>query len=122
MSFISIISHLFGNKAQRDMKEIQPYVEKIKAQYEQVDKLSNDELRARSQQLMDLIQERVRDKKSRIAELKAGIEDVDIDKREKIYDEVDKLEKEIKETYKQVLDEILPEVFAIVKSAARRFA
>ena len=122
MSFISIISHLFGNKAQRDMKEIQPYVEQIKAQYEQVDKLSNDELRARSQQLMDLIQERVRDKKNRIAELKAGIEDIEIDKREKIYNEVDKLEKEIKETYKQVLDEILPEVFAIIKSTARRFA
>ncbi|MCQ2348022.1 MAG: preprotein translocase subunit SecA [Paludibacteraceae bacterium] len=122
MSFISIISSLFGNKAERDMKEIQPYVDQIKAIYPKVDALSNDDLRARSQALMDQIQERVKDKKARIAELKAGIEDLEIDKREKVYDEVDKLEKEIKETYKAVLDEILPEVFAIVKSTARRFA
>ncbi|MCQ2311180.1 MAG: preprotein translocase subunit SecA [Paludibacteraceae bacterium] len=122
MSFISIISSLFGNKAERDMKEIQPYVEQIKAVYPQIDALSNDDLRARSQALMDQIQERVKDKKNRIAELKAGIEDLEIDKREKIYDEIDKLEKEIKDNYKAVLDEILPEVFAIVKSTARRFA
>ena len=56
MSFISIISHLFGNKAQRDMKEIQPYVEQIKAQYEQVDKLSNDELRAKTQEIKNQVQ------------------------------------------------------------------
>ncbi|MBQ0154578.1 MAG: preprotein translocase subunit SecA [Bacteroidales bacterium] len=122
MSFISIISSLFGNKAQRDMKEIQPYVEQIKTAYEQIDQLDNDQLRARSQALMQHIQDRVKDKKARIAELKAGIEELEIDQREKVYNEVDKIEKDIQDTYKQVLDEILPEVYAIVKSTARRFA
>ena len=121
MTFLEIITKLFGNKAQKDMRAIQPYVDKIKAEYEKIDKLSNDELRARSAALMAKVADRVADKKARIAELKAGIEELDIDKREKVYNEVDKLEKEIKEAYKVVLDEILPEAYAIVKSTARRF-
>ena len=121
MTFLEIITKLFGNKAQKDMRAIQPYVDKIKAEYEKIDKLSNDELRARSAALMVKVADRVADKKARIAELKAGIEELDIDKREKVYNEVDKLEKEIKEAYKVVLDEILPEAYAIVKSTARRF-
>ncbi len=104
------------------MKEIQPYVEQIKTAYEQIDQLDNDQLRARSQALMQQIQDRVKDKKARIAELKAGIEVLEIDQREKVYNEVDKIEKDIQESYKQVLDEILPEAYAIVKSTARRFA
>ena len=122
MNFLALITKLFGNKAQKDMRAIQPYVDKIKAEYEKIDQLSNDELRARSAALMAKIAERVADKKARIAELKANIEELEIDKREKVYNEVDKLEKEIKENYKQVLDEILPEAYAIVKSTARRFA
>ena len=122
MSFIELITKLFGNKAQKDMREIMPYVEQIKAVYSEIDNLSNDALRERSAALMTQIQDRVRAKKDRIAELKAGIEGLDIDKREKIYDEVDKLEKEIKADYQEVLKEILPQVFAIVKSTARRFA
>lgn len=122
MNFLALITKLFGNKAQKDMRAIQPYVDKIKAEYEKIDQLSNDELRARSAALMAKIAERVADKKARIAELKTNIEELEIDKREKVYNEVDKLEKEIKENYKQVLDEILPEAYAIVKSTARRFA
>ena len=121
MSILEIITKLFGNKAQKDMRAIQPVVDKIKAEYEKIDQLSNDELRARSAALMAKIAERVADKKARIAELKSNIEELEIDKREKVYNEVDKLEKEIKESYKQVLDEILPEAYAIVKSTARRF-
>ena len=122
MNFLELITKLFGNKAQKDMRAIQPVVDKIKAEYEKIDQLSNDELRARSAALMAKIADRVADKKARIAELKANIEELEIDKREKVYNEVDKLEKEIKENYKQVLDEILPEAYAIVKSTARRFA
>ena len=122
MSILEIITKLFGNKAQKDMRAIQPVVNKIKAEYEKIDQLSNDELRAHSAALMAKVAERVADKKARIAELKANIEELEIDKREKVYNEVDKLEKEIKENYKQVLDEILPEAYAIVKSTARRFA
>ena len=122
MNFIEIITKLFGNKAQKDMRAIQPVVDQIKAAYESIDALSNDELRARSWALMDKLQAAVADKKARIAELKASIEGTPIEKREKIYNEVDKLEKEIKDKYEEVLTEILPEAYAIVKSTARRFA
>ncbi len=122
MNFLEIITKLFGNKAQKDMRAIQPIVDQIKAEYEKIDALSNDELRAHSWALMDKLQAAVADKKARIAELKASIEGTPIEKREKIYNEVDKLEKEIKEVYERVLNEILPEAFAIVKSTARRFA
>ena len=122
MGLVEFITKLFGNKSQKDMREIMPYVEKIKAVFDEIDGLSNDELRGRSAALMAHIQERVADKKARIVELKANIENLEIDKREKVYNEVDRLEKEIKEAYENVLREILPEVFAIVKSTARRFS
>ena len=122
MNFLQIITKLFGNNSQKDMRAIAPYVEQIKAAYADIDALSNDELRARSHALMDKIQAAVSDKKARIAELKNGIEDLEIDQREKVYNEVDKLEKEIKDDYKAILIDILPEAFAIVKSTARRFA
>ena len=122
MGLVEFITKLFGNKSQKDMREIMPYVEKIKLVYEEIDALSNDDLRARSAALMARIQERVADKKARIVELKANIEDLEIDKREKVYNEVDRIEKDIKSAYEDVLREILPEAFAIVKSTARRFS
>ncbi|MBQ7192413.1 MAG: preprotein translocase subunit SecA [Paludibacteraceae bacterium] len=122
MSILSFITKIFGNKSEKDMREVQPYVEKIKAAYEVIDTLSNDDLRARSEALMKKIADYVAAQKQRIAELKAGIEETPIDQREKIYDEVDKLEKEVKDRYKEVLLDVLPEAFAIIKSTARRFA
>ena len=122
MNFIQLITKLFGNKAQKDMRAIMPYVEKIKAAYTEIDALSNDELRARSQALMDKIQAHVADKKQKITDLKASIESLEIEQREKVYNEVDRLEKEIKTDYETILDEMLPEAFAIVKSTAHRFA
>ncbi len=122
MNFLEIITKLFGNKAQKDMRAIQPIVDIIKAKYDEIDTLSNDALRERSHALMDQIQAAVADKKNRIAELKASIEGMEIDRREKIYNEVDKLETEIKKQYEKSLEEILPDAFAIVKSTARRFA
>ena len=122
MNFLEIITKLFGNKQEKDIRAIQPIVDQVKAAYATIDALSNDELRAHSWALMDKLQTAVADKKARIAELKASIEETPIEKREKIYNEVDKLEKEIKDQYEIILKEILPEAFAIVKSAARRFA
>ncbi|MCI5681677.1 MAG: preprotein translocase subunit SecA [Paludibacteraceae bacterium] len=122
MNFIQLITKLFGNKSQKDMREIMPYVEKIKAAYTEIDALSNDELRVRSQALMDKIQARVAYKKQKINDLKASIESLEIEQREKVYNQIDSLEKEIKDDYKAVLMEILPEAFAIVKSTAHRFA
>ncbi len=122
MNFIQLITKIFGNKSQKDMRAIMPYVEKIKAAYSEIDALDNDALRARSAALMEKIRLRVADKKQRIADLRASIESLEIDQREKVYSEIDKLEKEIKEDYQTVLNEVLPEAFAIVKSTARRFA
>ena len=122
MNIIEFITKLFGNKAQKDMREIQPYVDQVKAVYPEIDALSNDALRARSQALMDKIASTVAPQKTKIAELRASIEALEIDKREKVYQQIDDLEKEIKEQYKVILMELLPEAFAIVKSTARRFA
>ena len=122
MGFNDVLKKLFGNKAQRDLKEIEPYVERIKQAYEQIEKLSNDELRGRTESIKQRIQDYVQAERDRIAQLKSQIETTEINQREKIYDEVDKLEKEITDKYEKVLDEVLPEAFAIMKDTARRFA
>ena len=121
MGFTDVLSKLFGNKAQRDLKEITPYIDKIKAVYPEIQKLTNDQLRERTEQLKTRIAEYVAAEKKRIAELKASVESTEIDEREKIYQEVDKLEKEITSKYEDVLLEVLPEAFAIMKDTARRF-
>ena len=122
MGFNDVLKKFFGNKAQRDLKEIEPYVEKVKLAYASIKNLSNDELRAKSEALKQQIKEFVAPEIARIAELKASIEDVEINLREKIYAEVDKLEKEVTEKYEVVLEEILPVAFAIIKDTARRLS
>lgn len=122
MGFIEFLSKLFGNKSQRDLKEIMPYVEKIQAVYPEIQQLSHDELRARTEAIKQRIVDFVAPEKEQIAAHKASVEETPIEKREKIYREIDRLEKEIKEKYEKILNEVLPEVFAIVKDTARRFA
>lgn len=120
MGFNDFLGKILGNKSQRDLKEITPYVDKIKAVYSEIASLSNDELRAHTETIKTRIQDYVAAEVARVAELKASIEDTEIDLREKIYTEVDKLEKEITAKYEEVLDEVLPEVFSIMKDTARR--
>ena len=122
MGFLDFISKLFGNKASRDANEIRPWVEKIKAVYPQISVLSNDELRERSAALKAKIQGTVTEERRRIEELKASIEGTEIEKREAIFNQIDKLEKEVLEKLDKALDEALPEAFAIVKDTARRFS
>ena len=121
MGWNDFISKIIGNKAQRDIKEIEPVVKRVKAAYGEIEKLSNDELRARTKELEKRIQEYVSDEKAQIAQLKESIESIDLDKRETIWNQVDKLEKEVTEKYEKVLDEVLPEAFSIMKDTARRF-
>ena len=121
MGFNSFISKLFGNKASRDMREIQPWVEKIKAAHPRIQAMSNDELRAASEALKQKIQGSVVNERAKIAELKASIEDTELEKREAIFNQIDKLEKEVLEIIDKELDAALPEAFAIVKDTARRF-
>ena len=122
MGFNDFLSKLFGNKSQRDLKEIMPYVDKIKAVYPEIEKLSNDQLRDRTEAIKRRIADYVAEEKKRIIVLKESVESTPIDQREEIYTEVDKLEKNIADKYENVLLEVLPEVFAIVKDTARRFA
>ncbi len=121
MGWNDFISKIIGNKAQRDLNEINPVVKKVQAAYGEIEELSNDELRARTKELEKRIQEYVSDEKAQIEELKAGIEAIDLDKRETVWNQVDKLEKEVTEKYEKVLDEVLPEAFSIMKDTARRF-
>ena len=122
MNFTKILKSLFGDKSSRDMKLIQPLVEKAKSFTPQVEAMSNDELRARTKAIQQQVQQSAKEQKEKIAQLKATIEDTPIDERETIFNQIDKLEKEALEVYEKALDEVMFEVFAIVKETARRFA
>lgn len=122
MGFLDFLSKLFGNKSQRDLKEITPWVDKIKLIYEEVQSLSHDELRQRTAQLRQQIQDYVAEDRQRIDELKASVSGKSLDERESIWREVDREEKAILDKMEEILDEILPTAFAIIKDTARRFA
>ncbi len=122
MNFNKILKSLFGDKSTRDMKLIQPLVEKVKAVSPQIESLDNDALRERTKVLQKQVQDSANEQKARIAELKATIENTPIDERADIFAQIDKIEKEVLEIYEDALNEVMPEVFAIVKETARRFA
>ena len=123
MSFInSIIKVFVGDKSQKDVKALQPYLNKIKTFETSLMSLSHDELRARTAYFKEKIKEARADKDAKIAALKAEVENIeDIDKREDLYDAIDSLEKEAYEISEKTLLEILPEAFSVVKETARRF-
>ena len=118
-----LIKFFFGSKADKDRKEIEPYLQKIKAIYPTIEALSNDELRARSTGLMKQIADYIADDEARIVELKAKLEkpEISLDEKEKISKEIDDTTKRIDDKIEVKLDEILPEAFAIMKDTARRF-
>ena len=121
MGFNDIMTKLFGNKAQRDIKAIRPFVEKINKIYPEMAALSNDELRAKTQELKQEIQDSAADLRKEIDEIKAQIEQTEIQDRAPLFEKVDKLEAQILEVYDHKLDEIMPTVYAIVKDTCRRF-
>lgn len=122
MGLNDFLKKIFGNKSQRDLKEIQPYVDKITAIYPEIEALSNDELRARTQAVMQRLQDAVATDREEIAKLKEGIEDLEVEEREKNWEEIDRLEKAIIDKYEEILDESIPEVFAIIKNTGYRFS
>ena len=122
MDINKFLSRLFGNKSTRDMKLIQPWVNKVKEASESIEKLSNDGLRGKTKELQQTIQASADDIKEKIAALNAKIEDTPIEDREVIFNQIDKLEKEVLERYEEALNAALPDAFAIVKETARRFA
>ena len=123
MALVDIIKKVFGTKSERDMKQVKPILDKVLAAYDSIDKLSNDELRARTEELKKKIRECEAPFEKRVAEIKEDLEkDIPVDKKESLATESDKLVKDEDAEIEKVLNEILPEAFAIMKSTARRFA
>ena len=123
MALVDIIKKVFGTKSDRDMKKIRPILEKVLAAYETVDKLDNDGLRAHSAELKRRLREVEKPFEDRIAEIKLQLEsDIPVSQKEQLATESDKLVKDEDTAIEKMLDEILPEAFAIMKSTARRFA
>ena len=123
MGLAEIFKKLFGTKADRDMKTIRPILDKVLAAYAEIDALSDDQLRAKTLELKAFVADKIAADEKRIAEIKLELEgDIDIDQKEKLATESDKLTKKIDEDIEAALNEILPQAFAIVKSTARRFA
>jgi preprotein translocase subunit SecA len=124
MSLVTnVLTKFFGNKSERDIKEITPILEKIKVEYENVVLLSNDELRSKSTEVKSDIHNYIKEESDKIKSLKdkAESDEVDIFEKEKIYDEIDKIEKIIDDKLEDKLNEALPIVFSVVKETARRF-
>ena len=114
---------LFGSKADRDMKEIKPILDKVLAAYDRIDKLSDDGLRAETDRIKEVIHNKIAADEERKKSLRAQLEDVTIavEQKEALATEVDKLTKKIDEEIEAVLNEVLPDAFAVMKSTARRF-
>ena len=122
MSFTDVFKKIFGTKADRDMKALRPMLDKVLAAYDAIDKLSDDDLREKCQSLKDKIKAEIAQDEARIAQIKEELEqDIPVSQKEALATESDKLVKKVDETIEKVLDEILPEAFAIMKSTARRF-
>ena len=122
MNLNKFLKSLFGDKSTRDMKLIQPFVDKVKAAYPEIKLLSNDELRAKTKEIQKYVQEYAREEQEQIEKLKSSIEDTPIDEREPIFHQIDKLDKEALDKYEEALNEVMPVAFSIVKETARRFA
>ncbi len=122
MDFIKLFSKLFGNKSDRDMKSLQPLLQQIKEATPAVQALDHDALRARTQEIRAKVQASANDIREKIEALKAKVEDTPIEDREVIFNQIDKLETKVLDRMEEALNEVLPEVYAIVKDTARRFS
>ena len=122
MGFTDLFKKIFGTKAERDLKQLKPVLAKVLAAYDEIDKLDNDQLRARCDELKAKIREAIAADEQRIAQISEELEtDLPVEQKEALATESDKLVKKVDETIEKVLEEILPEAFAIMKSTARRF-
>ena len=122
MGLSDILKSLFGNKSSRDLKKIMPIVNQIKAIYPEIDALDIDALRQRTADIRQMLKDSVQDKRDEIDRIKTEIEALDYEEREPLWKKIDDIQKEILDVLENKLNEVLPTVFAIVKSTARRFA
>ena len=122
--FKTVLKKLVGSKADRDLKTLNPVLAQTLKAYETIKELSTDELRAKTDEFKARITEYIQPETDQIVELKLQIEndpDMDVDHKEKIYEEIDKLETASYEKTQEVLNQILPEAFSVMKETARRF-
>ena len=119
----SLLKLFFGTKAEKDRKEVMPYIEKIKAVYPEIEALSNDELRARTAALRKRVADAIAEDETAIADMKAELEkpEISVEEKERIGNRIEQTVKQIDDTIEKVLLELLPEAFAIMKDTARRF-
>ena len=122
MGLSDILKSMFGNKSTRDLKKIMPVVNKIKEIYPEIDALDIDSLRQRTAEIRQYLNGSVQDKRDEIERIKSEIETLDYEEREPLWKKVDDIQKDILDVLEEKLNEVLPTVFAIVKSTARRFA
>ena len=122
MSFNSFLSKIFGNKSQRDLKEIRPIVDKIKAYGPELQKLSADQLREKIDEVRADIDSSIKPFEDRIAQIRVEVEQLDVEQRQPLWDELDKCEKSILDTIEEKLNTHLPIVFATLRETAARFA
>ena len=104
------------------MKEIKPWVDKVKAAYPEIAALDNDALRAKTEELKAYIRNSAAEQRAKVEELKASVENTELEEREELFAQIDTIEKEILDTYEKALDEVLPVAFSIVKETAKRFS
>ncbi len=122
--FTKSISKLFGTKSDRDLKEIQPFLTQVLEEYPKLASLSNDQLRAKTAEFKKRIADFVSAEQNEIDEIRKQIDtdlSLEVEAKEKMYERVDELEKVILNKNQEILDEILPEAFSVVKETARRF-
>ncbi|MDE6085178.1 MAG: preprotein translocase subunit SecA, partial [Muribaculaceae bacterium] len=122
MSLTSLLSKLFGNKSQRDLKEIQPIVDKIKALGPKMEALTNDELRQVISDVRAQIAQATQEDNNAIQEIKSRVDELPFEERQPLWDEIDKHEKNILDTIENQLNQHLPIVFAALRETAARFA
>jgi preprotein translocase subunit SecA len=124
MAISGILKQFFGSKSQRDIKAILPILNMIREEYAVIEKLSNDQLREKSLETKNYVRNAIRENEDKVVALKNQVETgmLDVEKVEEIYREIDKIEKDTLVRIEELLNEVLPVVFAIVKETARRFA
>ena len=121
----NFLSKLFGSKSQRDLKEVNPFLKATLEVYPAIKELTNDQLRAKTIEFKSRIQDKIKEEEEELASLRKRIEDeydMPVDEKEQIYKRIDDLEKASYDKTQDILNEILPEAFAVVKDTARRFA
>jgi preprotein translocase subunit SecA len=116
----NIIKTIFGDKHSKDTKLLWPIVEEIKEEYEKIKNLSDDDIKAKTEEFKKKIQEFTQPTKDEIAQLREQLHsDKDLD-RQSIYDQIDKLQEKLIDEFEDIMDELLPEAFAIIKSTCER--